>query len=122
MESSQQLVDHLPLVVVDDDDDVVDVVLVVVVDVILVVVVVVVVDDNDNDIDDEDEDVAVVLYVYINKSIRKKDLLWRLYKETTPITSNHSGHLLFFLSYYIGREQGISAQEFFGPEFRPDVK
>jgi hypothetical protein len=29
-------------------------------------------------------------------------LFWRLYKEMTRITSNHWGHLLFFLSYCIG--------------------
>ncbi len=90
MESSYHLGDHLPLVVVDDD-----------------VVIVVVVGGGGND-------VAVVLYTYISNNIKKKDWLWRLYKETTPITSNHWRHLLFFLSYYTGREHGISPRKF-GP-------
>jgi hypothetical protein len=52
-------------------------------------VVVDVVDVDDDDDVDVDVDVDVVLYAYINNSIRKKDLLWRLNKKRTPITTNN---------------------------------
>ncbi len=43
----------------------------------------------EDDVDDDDDDFDVVLYVYINNSITKKDLLWRFYKERTPVTTSN---------------------------------